>query len=308
MVALDWAEDRSPELNHFSFVFLILLRHVNDDKSLESIILKQHGRLKTMRVTLSEMNQICDGNQEGNILYIFDGLDEYTKGTNSAIDEILLNGKDNSFIISSSRPGDFLKPIREQSDGEVSITGFSEENMKKCAALYIGDDAKCADLFAQAREVKLYDNAFIINSSRPGDFLKPFREQSDSEVTITGFSEENMKKCATLYIEDDAKCADFFSQAREVKLYELLHVPIILLIACTVFIQKNCLPKSITHLFGQIVDMSISRTTLKTMGMKADEISNLEEMKEMLGRLAWDALNRNSKELLLFKVKCYKIN
>ncbi len=241
MVALDWAEDRSPELNHFSFVFLILLRHVNDDKSLESIILKQHGRLKTMRVTLSEMNQICNGNQEGNILYIFDGLDEYTVGTNSAIDEILLNGK---------------------------------------------------------------DNAFIISSSRPGDFLKPFREQSDSEVTITGFSEENMKKCAALYIGDDAECADFFSQAREVKLYELLHIPIILLMACTVFIQKNCLPKSITQLFGQIVDMSISRTTLKTMGMKADEISNLEEMKEMLGILAWDALNRKSKELLLFKVNC----
>ncbi len=240
MLALDWAEDRAPELEQFSFVFLISLRDVNSDRCLESIILEQHGRLKTMKVTLAEMRQICDGKQGGDVLYIFDGLDEYSTGTNSDIDDILLNGKNNTLVISSSRPGDFLKPFRKNSDAEVSITGFSQENIKKCAALYI---------------------------------------------------------------RDEEKCADFFAQAKHVKLEKLLHIPIILLMACVVFLQNHCLPKSITQLFSQIVDMSISRTALKTMGKNADEISNLDEMKEMLGKLAWNALNRKSKELLIFKVR-----
>ncbi len=90
MLALDWAEDNTPELEQFSFVFLILLRHVNNDDSLESIIINQHKQLDVMQVTIPEMKSICQGNQEGNIMYIFDGFDEYTLGTNCDVDNSLV--------------------------------------------------------------------------------------------------------------------------------------------------------------------------------------------------------------------------
>ena len=237
---MDWAEDCDPELKQFSFVFLILLRHVKNDQDLESIILEQHGKLKAMRVTLGEMRTICQQNHEGHIMFLFDGIDEYSSGTNRYIDDILLNGKDNTFIISSSRPGDFLQPIRQQSDAEVVISGFSYENIHKCAALYI---------------------------------------------------------------EDQQKCDSFFAQAKDSGLFPLLYIPIILLMACAVFMENECLPKNVTDLFGKIIRMSISRTTLKTTRKSAKQIENLDELMEKLGKLAWKALAKETMQLLISKVK-----
>ncbi len=239
ILALDWAEDRASELKQFSFVFLILLRHVKSDACLESIILEQHGKLKTMGVTLTEMRRICQEDQNGRIMYIFDGLDEYSAGTNSHIDDILLSGIDNAFVMCSSRSGDFLQPIRLQSDAEILITGFSDENIRKCAAMYI---------------------------------------------------------------EDQQMSGRFLVQAEDSGLFQLLHIPIILLMACTVFKKKECLPESRTELFEKITKMGISRTTLKKMKKHANQIENLDELMEKLGKLAWKALEKESMPLLISKV------
>ncbi len=236
MLALDWAEDCIPELKQFSFVFLILLRYVNNNECLESILIEQHGQLDA---TLAEMRNICQGKQEGTILYLFDGFDEYTFGTNSDIDKILSHGKHNSFVIISSRPGDFLQLIRRQSDEEVLIKGFSRENIVKCATMYLGS-------------------------------LR--------------------------------KSTDFLAQSVKSNLANLLHIPIILLMACAVFLQNESLPKRVTQLFEEIVEMVISRTTLKTIGKGAKDMANLDNLKVALGKLAWDALQRQSKQLLIFKV------
>ena len=243
MLALDWAEDTTPVLEQFDFVFLILLRHVTDDKCLESIIIEQHGQLETMKVTVAEMKGICQEEPGAYIMYIFDGFDEYTFGTNSDIDRILVHGKHNTFVIISSRPGDFLQKIRQMSDEEVSITGFSQENVVKCASMYLGQ----------------------------------------------------------------VKIGEFFVQAQHSNLADLLHIPIILLMACAVFEQQKSLPRSVTKLFDQIVDMTMSRTTLKTMKKRAKEISSVEDLKVSLGKLAWTALQRESKQLLIFKVNKNKI-
>ncbi len=242
MLALDWAEDCMPELKQFSFVFLILLRHVNDDKSLESILIERYG----IEATVAEMRSVCQGKQPGNpVLYLFDGFDEYKFGTNSDIDKILVHGKQGSFVIISSRPGDFLQSIRRQSDEEISITGFSVENVRKCTSMYLGNQRKSAEFFAQA-------------------------DQSN--------------------------------------LANLLHIPIILLMACAVFRENKNLPKRMTQLFEEIIDMLISRTTLKTIGKSAKDIDNLEKLKIALGKLAWHALQRDSKQLLIFKVRFERIS
>ncbi len=237
ILALDWAQNSHPVLQGFEFIFLILLRNVNDDLPLETIIIEQHGCLKTMGVSPFEIKGLLQ--REENILIMLDGVDEYTEGTNQDIDDLLKHGKPNCLIIASSRPGNFLHAIKEISDEEVSITGFSKENIEKCATQYLGS------------------------------------------------------------LE---KCVEFLIQAEESGLKHLLHVPIILLLACVVYIEYKSLPSTKTEVFDKILKMTISRTTLKTIGKTAHEIDNLEELLIKLGRLACEALNRETKQLLLSKV------
>ena len=255
MLALDWAkkkENERPELQKFQFVFLILLRYVEGDEPLDEVIMKQHGRLKTENVSLSEVKAIIQG-ETSNILLLFDGYDEYTHGTNKYIDELLQNGKDNCMIIVSSRSGDFLHKIKPSMDEEVQITGFSYDNIIECAEKYLGSERSRREFISQAEEAGIH--------KRYGG---------------------------------------------------LLRVPIILVMACEVFIENKSLPSSKTDIFAKIVDNSISRTTLKKMedsktSKKQQEIAkvveNLPELKVKLGKLAWMALNRESKQLLLYKVR-----
>ncbi len=58
-----------------------------------------------------------------------------------------------------------------------------------------------------------------------------------------------------------------------------------------------------TGLVKQVIHMCISRTTLKTMGKTASRVENLHELLVKLGKLAWTALTRGSKQLLIYKVR-----
>ncbi len=258
ILALDWAENARPELQEFQFVFLILLRYVEGNEPLETIILKQHGRLEVEKVSPSEVKALLEGETKANILLMFDGYDEYTKDSNDDIEKLLRHGKDNCFVILSSRSGDFLESIKTKMEEEVKITGFSYENIIKCTRKYLGSDTSCQEFLSQAEQASVHTR------------LKP-----------------------AVY---DGKY----------KMYEykgLLHVPIILLMACTVFLENHCLPSSKTSIFKRVVNMCISRTTLKTMGKTAKHVENLHELLMKLGKVAWTALNRESKQLLIYKVR-----
>ncbi len=217
--------------------------------------MEQHGRLKTMNASPSEVKAILHGETNSNILTIFDGYDEYTSGCNEDIDELLLNGRENCHIIVSSRSGDFLEQIRSQLSEEVAITGFTYDNTVKCAEQYIGNKGACEEFLLQAQLANLH----------------------------TG----------------EPKWWPYIYEG-------LLRVPIILLMACTLFIENKSLPSKKTEIFKQVVHMCISRTTLKTLGMTASEIDNLYELMVKLGKVAWTALNRTNKQLLIYKV-CFTV-
>ncbi len=253
MLALDWVENTKEELKQFKFVVLISLRHVDSDQPLEQVILDQHGRLRIEKVTPSEIKNILKQDKGQRILLLMDGYDEYTYGCNKDIDNILLHGKGNCLVILSSRPGDYLKDIKTQTDEEVKITGLSYENIIKCAEQYLASEKSCQEFLVQA------EKAGIHTCQKPGHNL-------------------------------------FFYYKG------LLHVPIILLMACTIFLENHCLPSSKTGIFSQVVHMCVSRTTLKTMGKTASEVENLHELILKLGKLAWAALTRERKQLLLYKV------
>ena len=87
ILASDWVEGDNQDarensmLDQFDFVFLIELRYVNNNSSLEQIIIKQHG-LKGKDISESQIRSILRGRSGGKVLLMFDGYDEYQKGTN----------------------------------------------------------------------------------------------------------------------------------------------------------------------------------------------------------------------------------
>ncbi len=148
-LSLDWADDVE-HLRHIDLLFLVQLRHVSDNIPLSDIIAEQHGLSKI--VSGSEIDSLLHGqtDKSANIILLLDGYDEYTKGTNTEIDKLLEEVMLNILCVFTSRPGNFLKPLENQVDGELVITGFSKENTKRFVELYLGPES-WEDFMQQAR-------------------------------------------------------------------------------------------------------------------------------------------------------------
>ena len=196
------------------------------------------------KVHTRDIEKILKGKNK--ILMILDGYDEYTKGTNENIDNLIESTTNEYFLLLTSRFGDYLKKkVRRQMDGEIEIKGFSKENIKECSCRYLGSR----------------------RSSRR-----------------------------------------FMRQAEHSKIYELLHIPIVLLMSCIVFKENGSLPDTQTELFGTARQIIIDRTTLKTFGKKSSALENLESWLDELDEMSWEALQSNDRQLLLDKVTCSKIS
>ena len=154
MLALDWAEEKAPsELQKFDFVFLVALRTIDSNIPLEEVVIKQHGRFKARKVPKEHIKCILDGSTESKVLLLLDGYDEYTKGTNTDIDEAITNTIGDCFLIVTSRPGDYMnKTDQEQMDGEIQIKGLSEESIREYATKYLRNKEKCEDLLNKSKE------------------------------------------------------------------------------------------------------------------------------------------------------------
>ena len=222
-------------------MFLIPLRNVDEKSRAETV----KDQLDLDEESTYCIERVLNGKNKGKTLIILDGYDEYTKGTNKDIDNLIKSPVSNCFLLLTSRFGEYLsKTVRKQMDGEIEIKGFSKENIKKCSSKYLGSD-----------------------------------EVAD----------------------------DFLEQAEESQIYELLHIPIVLLMSCLVFTQKDSLPKTQTELFRTAREIVIDRTTLKTFGKTSSELEKLESWLEVLDKMSWEALQSNEQQLLLDKVGRLKI-
>ena len=145
---------------------------------------------------------------------------------------------------------------------------------------------------------------FLILTSRPGEYLKKEdRNGFDGEIIIEGFSEESIRECSTKYLQSEAKSTEMLMQAKETGIDVLLHIPIILVMAVVVFVDKKSLPKTKTEIYKTIFRLAMDRTTLKTFGCKSAEISKLEDLLYTLGEFSWKALQEDVQQLLLKKVR-----
>ena len=150
---------------------------------------------------------------------------------------------------------------------------------------------------------------FLLLTSRFGDYLKKkVRSQMDGEIEIKGFSEENIKECSCRYLGSRRSSRRFMRQAKQSQIYELLRVPIVLLMSCMVFKDKNSLPETQTELFRITQEVIMDRTTLKTFRKKSSELKDLESWLDVLDEMSWEALQSNDRQLLLDKVTHLKIS
>ena len=127
----------------------------------------------------------------------------------------------------------------------------------------------------------------------------------DGEVIIEGFNEENINKCSAKYLENENNAVKMLSQAKEVGIYDLLKIPIVLLMTCVIYSEHKSLPRTMTKIYGKIFEMVIDRTALKSFqpGLYADIMEHLDVLLCALGELSWKALQNDVQQLLLRKVK-----
>ena len=114
------------------------------------------------------------------------------------------------------------------------------------------------------------------------------------------FSVKSIVQCTVQYLQDDDLVNDFFYQASYSTATALLHIPILSLMLCAVFQEKESLPNSKTELYSDIFEVIMDRTTLKKFDSTSAELERVKDFTSKLGKISWEALQKNN--LLLKKV------
>ena len=147
-------------------------------------------------------------------------------------------------------------------------------------------------------------NCFLILTSRDGEYIsKDILNKMDGEIEITGLSDENVLHCASRYLESEHLAKDLIKKAKIIGIEDLLHVPIVLLMVSVLYYTEKELPESLTQIIESIVFMCMDRSTMKHFGKKAREIIGLDHLLYKLGELSLKALQGDTRQLLLLKVK-----
>ena len=119
---------------------------LNSDISLEEIILQEH-ELENKNITTNDVKAIINSSR---CLLIFDGYDEYRKGTNSAIDSVISGKRRNSFVLITSRPDYMDKKDKRKLDVEIHNNGLSARSIEDCTQRYFDDEEKTTDFLEKA--------------------------------------------------------------------------------------------------------------------------------------------------------------
>ena len=118
------------------------------------------------------------------------------------------------------------------------------------------------------------------------------REPSDAQFEINGFDAERQQNFALRFLKDGFDVLEFFTYLRKQHLNDLAEIPLLLLILCLLWKEKDRkeLPKKRVEIFNQFV-----KTLFHHMHGKqsAESVFNIEDYSAelyALGRLAFEAL------------------
>lgn len=151
IIAMEWADCKNDILKQYDFVFVIPLRDVKGNETLEELILANHHGLGGNSCPPEWITALLSEDHH-KVLVIFDGYDEYTPGTNKYIDKAITRSTLwNSCMMMTSRSCDKLLPVRDFMDAEAQILGFSDESIKIFVEKYLGKE-KLREFMAQAKK------------------------------------------------------------------------------------------------------------------------------------------------------------
>ena len=309
MLCFDWVEGdiTGTGLEKFDFVFLIELRYVNSNIPIEDVIMKQHGRLEAMKVSKEQIRVILE---KSKTLLLLDGYDEYKKGTNSDIDNAITNTLGNCFIIVTCRPGEYMeKEVCDQLDGEMQITGLSEENIELCSTNYLDSPLKSKSLVEKSKESGIYELLRI-----PIVLLMVCVLFHTTE-TLPRNKTEIVWEIIQMYIKRavqksrDKKAIPLPEVLRRISVHNLLLLPIILITSFLLSICGEELSQTQSLIVFSILFVTwncnrfpFHRFRLKELSTRNKADGDLEETLFILGELSWEALQRDTKQLLISKV------
>ena len=145
-------------------------------------------------------------------------------------------------------------------------------------------------------------DCLLILTSRPENIDEDLTDRMNGVMTIEGFDESSINECGTMFLGNDRKRREMLEQAKNVGIYDLLNVPIVMLMVCTVFFEKKSLPKTRTENVGTIFRLAMDKSTLKTFGTRSAEVRDLDSLLHILGEISWSCLQKDIQQLLIFKV------
>ena len=190
-LALVWADGSTKEMRKFDFVFHISLKSVNENSTLEDIIISQHKSLKANGVKSREVKSILE---RESVLLLMDGFDEYTKGINKGIDEAIeKENLWNCWIIVTSRVIQELEEIKPFMDAEAAINGFSEAKVKEYASKFLDSEEDGDELIEKAQESRIINILSIPIILQMLCVL--FRSSQSLPETRTGILKAIVKRC-----------------------------------------------------------------------------------------------------------------
>ncbi len=121
----------------------------------------------------------------------------------------------------------------------------------------------------------------------------------EPDLVRTEFSKEKTQG----YIEQHLGCGqltDFMEQVENSGITELLSIPIVVVLSCSLYKENKSLPKR-TELIEKIIFKTIDKS-LKKSGIEFPS-EQIEACLAMLGKLSWESLLKQTQQLLIKKVK-----
>ena len=176
-ITWDWA---TKSFTKFSLVFLVLLKFVKSDESIEGIILQQNPSLKDMKVTLSKLQSILE-TFGSSCLVIFDGLDEHDFGTKTDVVSVMKGEKYlNCNILVTSRPHAVAK-IEKNFPLVVRVGGFTRVKARQFVSKVIPNKQKTESIM-NFNPVNLKGNSLIYECPTLLSFLCLLVKEDDIDL------------------------------------------------------------------------------------------------------------------------------
>jgi len=137
----------------------------------------------------------------------------------------------------------------------------------------------------------------VVLTTRPirGDEVKRF---SDVQFQIKGFDTAQMKEFSMKFLENQQEVEVFFSYIKQHKLEEIAAIPLLLLMLCLVWKEKDRegLPESRVYLYGDFIQALCNHLAAKDGGGTVNSIDDYSAELVQVGELAFNALLANSLE------------